>query len=155
MKYQMEPSLVVQGTLYNEEYRRAQFARNLHKPSELATQAEAIWIQDRSYAALERRIQRLENLLKEVRENQISSFRVNTLKRHKLTTSIDVIIEPDDDGFIVRNADIPIYGYGVDSMEAVECFKEELENLYEELMEDDDFTDEWLAIKEYLSNLLI
>lgn len=61
-----------------------------------------------------------------------------------------VIIEPDGEGFIARTADLPVYGYGNDSMEALQALKIEIETLYDDLMEDDDFSSEWLNVKQFL-----
>ena len=61
-----------------------------------------------------------------------------------------VIIEPDGEGFIARSINLPVYGYGDDSMEALRALKIEIETLYDDLMEDDDFSSEWLNIKQFL-----
>jgi predicted RNase H-like HicB family nuclease len=63
---------------------------------------------------------------------------------------LSVIVEPDYGGFIAKMPDLPVYGYGDDREEAINNLKIEIESLYEDLMQDDNFTDEWLQIKEFL-----
>lgn len=72
-----------------------------------------------------------------------------------LSSSISFIIEPDSDGYIARTLDIPLYGFGDDTIEASDMLKAEIESLYFELMEDDDFSAEWLNIKKYLKTKII
>ena len=68
---------------------------------------------------------------------------------------LDAVIEPDGDGFIARTVDLPLYGSGEDVIEAVDMLKREIVSLYEDLMEDDDFSDEWLKIKVFLKKIII
>ncbi|MBI5603503.1 MAG: hypothetical protein HY879_09105 [Deltaproteobacteria bacterium] len=59
-------------------------------------------------------------------------------------------MEPDGTGFIARTTEIPLYGHGNNPEDAVEMLKREIESLYEDLMEDDEFSEEWLNIKRFL-----
>jgi predicted RNase H-like HicB family nuclease len=72
-----------------------------------------------------------------------------------LKISLDAIIEPDESGFIARLTDLPLYGYGEDPKEAIDMLKREIESLYEDLMEDDEFSEEWLRIKKFLAEKII
>jgi hypothetical protein len=72
-----------------------------------------------------------------------------------LGAPLDAVVEPDDNGFIARTTDIPIYGYGDDPIEAVDALRCEIESLYNDLLEDDEFTEEWLKVKEFLSERII
>lgn len=81
----------------------------------------------------------------------VSGFiRIGILPTRNLTCPLDAFVEPDDGGFIARAVDLPLYGYGDDPLEAVQALKCEIESLYEDLMQDDEFTAEWLRIKESL-----
>ena len=68
----------------------------------------------------------------------------------ELNKPINVILEADGEGFLARTPDLPLYGYGDDIMEAIDMLKEEIESLYKDLLEDDNFSKEWLNIKKFL-----
>jgi len=88
-------------------------------------------------------------------ENSISIMHIQRLPHKTLINPLDVIVEPDDDGFLARTPDFPLYGYGKDRMEAIEMLKREIESLYEDLMEDDNFSEEWINIKRFLTETII
>ncbi len=77
-------------------------------------------------------------------------IKIQLLNNFELKQPIDAVVEPDGDGFIARTIDIPLYGYGDDRVEAITALKKELESLYEDLMEDDQFSNEWLNFKKFL-----
>jgi len=83
------------------------------------------------------------------------ALKIDRLITKSLSQSIQVILEPDGEGFIARSADLPVYGYGDDSMEALRALKIEIETLYDDLMEDDDFSSEWLNVKQFLQTRVI
>ncbi|MGO9147794.1 MAG: type II toxin-antitoxin system HicB family antitoxin [Desulfomonilia bacterium] len=81
---------------------------------------------------------------------------IDSLPNKKLKTPINIIIEPDDEGFFASSPDIPsLYGCGDTRIEAVEMLRREIESLYEDLMGDDQFTDDWDDIKKLLINKII
>ena len=67
---------------------------------------------------------------------------------------IDAILERDGEGFIAKTLEIPLYGYGEDSYEAVVALKREIESLYGELAEDDNISEEWLKVRAYLKRIV-
>ena len=77
-------------------------------------------------------------------------IRINFLPNKELKIPIEAVVERDGELFLARTIEIPLYGEGEDVIEAVDALKYELESLYDDLMEDDNFTDEWLRIKEFL-----
>ncbi|MGR3178919.1 MAG: hypothetical protein ACUZ8E_12775 [Candidatus Anammoxibacter sp.] len=81
---------------------------------------------------------------------EIGFVKIDCLPHKKLLSQLDVVIEPDSEGFIARTPAMPLYGYGEDPIEAINSLKYEIETLYDDLTEDDEFTDDWLRIKEYL-----
>lgn len=81
-------------------------------------------------------------------------FKITTLPTKKLKEPIEAILEPDDEGYIIRTIDFPLYGYGDDSIEAIQNLKYEIESLYDDLMEDDNFSDEWLRYKSVLLEII-
>jgi len=85
-------------------------------------------------------------------KTDIKCVTINKLLNLQLKSALDIIIEPDDDGFIARMPDLPLYAFDDDPVEAIESLKFEIESLYNDLMEDDEFTEEWLSIKAFLSN---
>ena len=97
------------------------------------------------------RISALEEKIKKLSSFGLGFIKINLLPNKTLKIPLDAIVEPDEKGFIVRLTDLPLYGYGEDPKEAIEMLKREIESLYEDLMEDDEFSDEWLRIKKFLS----
>jgi hypothetical protein len=81
---------------------------------------------------------------------QIMCIQIERFGRYVLSSPISVIMETDYPGMIARTPDIPVFGHGDDWAEALGNLQAELASLYEDLLEDDQFTDEWLAIKAYL-----
>ena len=80
---------------------------------------------------------------------------INKLKNFDLLEPIPVKIENSDDLTTVSTVDLPLYGEGDDIHEALDMLKDEIESLYADLNEDDNFTDEWLKRKQYLNTIII
>jgi uncharacterized protein YqgQ len=97
------------------------------------------------------RISGLEEKLRKFEKAAVGFIKINLLPSKNLKIPLDAIVEPDGEGFIARTVDLPLYGYGDDRIEAIEMLKYEIESLYDELMEDDNFSDEYLRIKRFLS----
>lgn len=81
--------------------------------------------------------------------------RINTLVNYRLKDEFIVLIEFDEEYFLAKLIDIPIYATGNTANVAIDNLKEEIECLYEELLEDDDFSEEWLSYKNFLVANLI
>jgi hypothetical protein len=81
----------------------------------------------------------------------LGTIKISFLPNKSLKIPIDAVLERDGEGFIARTLEMPLYGSGEDAWEAVDALKWEIESLYDDLMQDDNFTDEWLRIKEFLS----
>lgn len=78
-----------------------------------------------------------------------------SLQHHRLRRPLSLVVETDDDGYIARSVEIPqIFGFGEDVYSAVRNFQAELEVLHAELLEDDNFSDEWLSLKRLLARLV-
>ena len=88
-------------------------------------------------------------------QNHINITHLQRLQYRSLTDPLEVTIQQDKNGFIARTPDIPLYGYGEDLIEAIEMPKREIESLYEDLIEDDNLSDEWVEIKEFLKRRII
>ena len=80
---------------------------------------------------------------------------IECLDRKSLKVPLDVFIEADDECFLARNPDLPLYGMGYSPMEAIEMLKREIESLYDDLMGGDDFTDNWTSIKAFLEKKVV
>ena len=104
---------------------------------------------------LANKISALEEKIRRIEKATVGYIKINLLPTKSLRTPLDAIVEQDDGGFIARITDIPLYGYGDDPVEAIDALKCEIESLYDDLMEDDDFTEEWLAIKDFLKKRII
>lgn len=88
-------------------------------------------------------------------KNETIVIKLNMLETKRLRNPLDLIIEEDDEGFIARAVDFPLFGYGDDRIEAIDALKFEIESLYFELMEDDNFSEEWLSVKSFLKDSVI
>ena len=82
-------------------------------------------------------------------------FPINLLAGRQLRRPLTVIIEPDGDGYIARTPDLPLYGSGDDPINAIEALNREIASLYEDLQQDDNFTEDWLRIKAFLRDNLL
>lgn len=100
-------------------------------------------------------IQSLKNKSQENKTENLGIIRINILPNKNLKIPIEAFVERDGESYLARTHDIPLYGYGEDAIEAVNTLKYEIESLYDDLMEDDNFSDEWLRIKEYLKTRII
>ncbi|KFZ44929.1 hypothetical protein KD27_02535 [Smithella sp. D17] len=82
--------------------------------------------------------------------NKLQVIMIDRLITLKFSKPLSVIIEPDDDAYIVRCPDLPVFGFANDPLEAIASLKREIESLYFELMADDNFSPQWLDYKEFL-----
>jgi hypothetical protein len=87
----------------------------------------------------------------QIRREILGTIKISLLPNKSLKIPIDAVLERDGGGFIARTLEMPLYGSGEDAWEAIDALKWEIESLYDDLMEDDNFTDEWLRIKKFLS----
>jgi len=87
--------------------------------------------------------------------NSVWKTTIERLDRKSLRTPMDVFIETDEEAFWARIPDLPLYGMGDSPVEAIEMLKREIESLYDDLMEGDDFTDNWARIKAFLQKKVL
>lgn len=85
-------------------------------------------------------------------DDKLQVIMLDRLIKLKFFTPISAIIEPDADAFIVRCPELPVFGFADDPIDAINSLKREIESLYYELMEDDNFSPQWLIYKEFLHN---
>lgn len=104
---------------------------------------------------IENRFFALEQKVKGIERASTGFIKISFLITKELNPPLDAVVEADGDGFIARTTDIPLYGFGDDPIEAVEALKHEIESLYNELMEDDEFSSEWLLIKKLLKSRIM
>lgn len=76
------------------------------------------------------------------------------LRGRDLKEKIPVRIEKEEGEYIAESLDYPLYGCGETKEEAVEHLKHEILSLYEDLMDDDNFSDEFLRYKEKLKSIV-
>jgi predicted RNase H-like HicB family nuclease len=112
------------------------------------------------FAPIEKALQEIREL-RRIIESKLSNIKdaqvlqINRLSSKHLSQPISVLIEDDKEGFLARTPDLPLYGYGEDRLEAIEMLKREIESLYNDLMEDDSFSEEYSKIKEFLINRIV
>jgi len=103
----------------------------------------------------ELRLSALESEVRNLKKESIGYLRIGSLPQKRLCAPLDIVVEVDGDGFIARTVDLPLYGRGEDPIEAIDMLKREIEFLYSDLSQDEDFTDDWLKIKRFLAERII
>jgi hypothetical protein len=88
-------------------------------------------------------------------EAKFKTVTIDYLITLRLSTPLIAIIESDNDAFIVRCPDLPVFGFGDDPIDAISSLKREIESLYFELMEDDNFSSQWLNYKAFLRDKIL
>jgi predicted RNase H-like HicB family nuclease len=92
----------------------------------------------------------LDSEIKKIRRDATGFIKIHFLPHKRLLCPLDAVLEPDENGYIARTAEIPLYGAGDTPEKAVDMLKREIESLYDDLQENDQFTEEWLRIKKFL-----
>ena len=88
-------------------------------------------------------------------ENSFSLYEnVNILITKRLKKEISIYIEPDGDFFLASLPLLPIYGYGDTRNEAKESLLRQIEICYEDLIRDNNFSEDWLRHKKYLVDII-
>ena len=87
--------------------------------------------------------------------SQVGCVEIGILPHKLLRKPLKVLLEPDDGGFIARTIDLPLYSYSEDPIEALQNLKYEIESLYDDLQEDDNFSEDWLHYKRFLQHIVI
>ena len=100
--------------------------------------------------ALSEKVTALEAEIRKIRKERTGFIKINFLPHKHLRSPLDAVLEPDETGFIARTTEFPLYGHGDTPEEAVEMLKREIESLHRDLMEDNEFSEEWLRIKAFL-----
>ncbi len=86
--------------------------------------------------------------------SNIGYIRINRLNRYNLKIPMDIIIEPDEGGYLARTVDLPLFGYEETPFEALNVLKNEIEMLYQDLSQEEKFSPNWLSIKEFLDQTI-
>lgn len=76
------------------------------------------------------------------------------MSHKKLRFPLDVVLEPDADGYIARTVDLPLCSFGDDPFEATTLLTKEIEAVHDELMVDGEFSPDWLRSKEFLDRAI-
>jgi predicted RNase H-like HicB family nuclease len=89
------------------------------------------------------------------KQEEYSRHQINTLKTKSLLRALEIIIEYDENYYIARSLDLPLYALGDDIFAAIQNIKDEIESVYYELLEDDNFSDEWINYKKFLNSIVL
>ena len=88
-------------------------------------------------------------------QNVVPAIAINRLETLELRSPLTVLVEKDEDAYLAVCPDIPqLYGHGEDSQSAVLSLQKEIESLWNDLKEDDDFSDEFLGLKRFLARIV-
>jgi len=93
--------------------------------------------------------------IKKQKEYCENIIQLNTLTTKRLSKPIAIVIEYDEEYYIARSLDFPLYACGEDAHEAIQNLKDEIESVYFELREDDNFSTEWLNYKKLLNDIVL
>lgn len=80
---------------------------------------------------------------------------LNSLVSKRLVAPLSVLLEQDEGSYLAQTVDMPLYGVGNTPLDAIKALQMEVESLYNDLMGDDNFSDEWLARKKLLAAIVI
>ena len=78
---------------------------------------------------------------------KISIYGLATIK---LKNPIEITVEPDDNGFIAKMIDFNLYCYDNTEDLAIEGLKWEIEDAFNDLLDDNNLTNEWNKFREYI-----
>jgi predicted RNase H-like HicB family nuclease len=77
---------------------------------------------------------------------------ISKLPGYNITSDIECILTPNEDGSIlIECPSLQLYSSGDTRAEAIENIEENIISLFDDLSENDDFSEDWLRVK---SNLL-
>lgn len=97
------------------------------------------------------RISALETEIRRLKKESVGYLRINSLPNKTLKSPLDIVVEADGDGYIARTVDLSLYGTGDDPIEAIDMLKCEIESLFDDLTNSNNFTEDWLRIKRFLT----
>lgn len=81
---------------------------------------------------------------------------ISDLPKYRIKSYLECSVTRDEDGsYLIECPSLNLYSSGDSRQEAVENIKENIESLYEDLMENDDFSGDWLEIKKTLSKIIV
>lgn len=81
---------------------------------------------------------------------------ISELPGYHLKSKIECRLSKDEDGsFIIECPELKVYSSGDSRKEAVENIIDNIVTLYEDLMENDDYSDDWLEIKQKLKSKIL
>jgi predicted RNase H-like HicB family nuclease len=85
----------------------------------------------------------------------MSTIRVFRINKLHFNPPLSVTVERDEDEFIAQTPEFPrLYGSGDTDTEAIDMLLEDIGNLYNELQADDNFSPEFLTMKEKFTKLI-
>jgi len=80
---------------------------------------------------------------------------ITKLATKRLLRPLTASIEPDADGYIAKLQEVNLYGFGDSRSEALDALRRDVESLYDDLMADNEFTNEWLSVKAFLKDIIV
>ncbi len=90
----------------------------------------------------------------EMAPRQLGFLKINVLHKYSLAKSLDILVEEDEDQYIASLIDIPIYSEGADPIEAIEGLKQEIEELWIEIKDGKNLSDEWTRYRSLLETVI-
>ena len=85
----------------------------------------------------------------------LSDLYIRSILSKRLTQYIRVVISEDGDSFLAEVEGTPFYGFGATPRKAFYMVRREIESIYAELEKDDDFSDDWLALRKFFEEIML
>lgn len=83
-------------------------------------------------------------------QKYLNTINLNELISLKLIKPIKIIVEYDEVHFLAECIELPIYAIGHTRSKAIHNLKEQIEELFLEIEQDDNLSEDWLKYKSYL-----
>jgi hypothetical protein len=83
-------------------------------------------------------------------KERIGLIKVNSLRSGVLKNNMDAVVERDGKTYIAYTVEVPLYSQGDDIPSAVEGLKQEIEQLWGEIKDAKDLSEQWNVYRAYL-----
>lgn len=83
-------------------------------------------------------------------KERLGLIKINSLIHSVLQNGLDAVVERDGKIYIAYTVEVPLYSQGDDIPSAVEGLKQEIEELWEEIKDSKDLSDQWNIYRDYL-----
>ena len=87
-------------------------------------------------------------------KDRVIQRKIYFLHHHQLANPLEISVEPDENMYLAKSLDFPLYANGETIEKASKNLSMAIEELYLELRDGTDFSDEWLNYKNMLNKAI-